>query len=309
MRSSSAGVAPRGRVPAIGCVVMPVAHDLEQELGAGADDLERRRPGEEQVRRRVDPPQRAIQADAVDGRAVGGVGEVERLAPGEDDLDRLAGRDRVLGVLDRADVRVAAEATCRPRGTRSRSPRRRSGWTARRPPPSRPGSGGPSARGPRRSPARRSGSGRRGRAPRCAARRSPTAVWLRWSNTMTRSVSMKPPAGRRPGPCPGSGTDGSNAPMASYASAPTAPPVNRGMPSVGRTRRFGTKARSAASGSGASVVVTGQVGGVASTPTGAGRRAGDAVADLEQPPRADAQEAVAARGARRPRRTRAGRRA
>ena len=65
-------------------------------------------------------------------------------------------------------------ATCPPRGTRSRSRRRRSSWTARRPPPSRPGLAAPSARGPRRSPPRRSGSGRRGRAPRCAVRRSPT---------------------------------------------------------------------------------------------------------------------------------------
>src|SRR4051794_6375722 len=31
----------------------PVALDLEQELGRGTDDLERRRPGEEQVRARV----------------------------------------------------------------------------------------------------------------------------------------------------------------------------------------------------------------------------------------------------------------
>ena len=42
------------------------------------------------------------------GRGVGR--QAERLAPGEHDLDRLAGRDGVLGDLDRVDVLVAAEA-------------------------------------------------------------------------------------------------------------------------------------------------------------------------------------------------------
>jgi hypothetical protein len=87
-----------------------VADDLEQELRAGANNLERRRPREEQVRRRVHPPQRAVEADAVERGAVWAGREVERLAPGEHDLDRLAGGDRVLGVLDRADVLLAAEA-------------------------------------------------------------------------------------------------------------------------------------------------------------------------------------------------------
>ena len=53
----------------------------------------------------------AIQPDAVErlaGRGVGG--QVERLAPGEHDLDRLAGRDGVLGGRDRANVLVVAEA-------------------------------------------------------------------------------------------------------------------------------------------------------------------------------------------------------
>ncbi len=46
----------------------------------------------------------SIGAPSADGR------QVEALAPREDDLDRLAGRDRVLGPLHGADVLVAAEA-------------------------------------------------------------------------------------------------------------------------------------------------------------------------------------------------------
>src|SRR3712207_8403013 len=51
------------------------------------------------------------QADAVErgtGRDV--EGDLERLPPGEDDLDRLAARDRVLGDLHGTDVLVPAEA-------------------------------------------------------------------------------------------------------------------------------------------------------------------------------------------------------
>ena len=89
----------------------PVALDLEQELGRRADDLEDGRPDEEQVRARVDPAERPVEPDPVERRAGRRVGrQVERLAPGEDDLDRLAGRDRVLGDLDGVDVLVAAEA-------------------------------------------------------------------------------------------------------------------------------------------------------------------------------------------------------
>ena len=88
-----------------------VALGLEQQLRRGADDLELRRPDEEQVRARVDAPERAVQADAVERRAGRRVGrQVERLAAREHDLDRLAGRDRVLGDLDRVDVLVAPEA-------------------------------------------------------------------------------------------------------------------------------------------------------------------------------------------------------
>ena len=88
-----------------------VALRLEQQLRRGADHLELRGPHEEQVRARVDPAEAPIQPDAVEraaGRRVGR--EVEGLASREHDLDRLAGRDRVLGHLDRVDVLLAAEA-------------------------------------------------------------------------------------------------------------------------------------------------------------------------------------------------------
>ena len=89
----------------------PVALDLEEELRRGADDLEGRRPDEEQVRARVDPAEGAVQPDPVERRAGRRVRrQLERLAPGEDDLDRLAGRDRVLGDLHGVDVLVATEA-------------------------------------------------------------------------------------------------------------------------------------------------------------------------------------------------------
>ena len=75
---------------------------------------------EEQVRGRVDPAERAVQADAVERPARRGVDrQIERLAPGEDDLDRLAGGDRVLGDLDRADVLVAPEAGFDGRGAQA----------------------------------------------------------------------------------------------------------------------------------------------------------------------------------------------
>ena len=153
-----------------------VADDLEQQLGARADDLERGRAGEEQVRRRVDAAQRAIQADAVDRLAVGPVGEVERLAPGEHDLDRLAGGDRVLRVLDGLDVLVAAERDVDLAGTRSRPPRPS---VSDRPPEGRRHLGPAGPRGPLQGledralgdPVAALEVGR----PRCAARRSPTA--------------------------------------------------------------------------------------------------------------------------------------
>ena len=96
-----------------------VALDLEEQLGRGADDLERRGPDEEQVRTRVDPPERPVQPDPVEGRACGGIiGQRKRLAPREHDLDRLARGDRLLGHLDRVDVGVSTEAGLDGRGKR-----------------------------------------------------------------------------------------------------------------------------------------------------------------------------------------------
>ena len=93
-------------------------------------------------------------------------------------------------------------------------------------------------------------------------------VCVRWSKTSTRSVSMNAAVGVPTGSASGKGTDGSKIDTASYDSAPTAPPVKRGMPSVGWTRRRGTKRRRAWSGSGASNVVMGSSGSYRSTVTG-----------------------------------------
>ena len=79
---------------------------------------------------------------------------------------------------------------------------------------------------------------------------------------------MKAAIGTRTGSRSGSGTLGSNDEIASYASAPTAPPVKRGMPSVGWTRRRGTNPRIAASGSAAGRVSIGRSGAYSGTVTG-----------------------------------------
>ena len=90
----------------------PVALDLEQQLRA-----RRRRPRTSGVRTKnryglgLTRRSARYSADPVERRAGRRVErQVERLASGEHDLDRLAGRDRVLGDLDRVDVLVAAEA-------------------------------------------------------------------------------------------------------------------------------------------------------------------------------------------------------
>ena len=58
--------APRGRVPAIGWVVSLSPSTWRSSSGRRADDLERRRPDEEEVRARVDPAKRAVEADPVE---------------------------------------------------------------------------------------------------------------------------------------------------------------------------------------------------------------------------------------------------
>ncbi len=87
-----------------------VALDLKQQFRRGADHLERGRPNVEQVRTGVDPPERAVDADAVERPPRGGVrGQIERLPSGEHDLDGLAGRDGVLGDLHGTHVGVSPE--------------------------------------------------------------------------------------------------------------------------------------------------------------------------------------------------------
>ena len=159
-----------------------IALDLEEQLGRGADDLVARGAHEEEIRAGVDSPQRPVQPDPIEGRAGRRVGrQLERLPPGQHDLDRLARRDRVLGHLDRVDVLVAAEAgldraadgglgrgsrrgrgraVARRAGSSRSAPRR---WDAR------------CAPAPRRWLPRRSGSDPRGPVSRCGARRSPRA--------------------------------------------------------------------------------------------------------------------------------------
>ena len=84
--------------------------DAHEQLGAGAHDVVVGRADEEQVRAGVHAAERAVQRQAVEGAAVGAGGQVDRLAPCEDDLDRLAGGDRLLRVDDRTLERVAPQA-------------------------------------------------------------------------------------------------------------------------------------------------------------------------------------------------------
>ncbi len=90
----------------------------------------------------------------------------------------------------------------------------------------------------------------------------------------------------------GSGTLGSKSETASYARAPTAPPVKRGMPSVGWTRRRGTNAADRVERVRRLRRVDRQIRRVLADRDGSRQRPRNAVADLEQPPRADAEEAV-----------------
>ena len=103
-----------------------VALDLEQQLRAT-----RRRPRTSGVRTknryglgltRRSARYSPIPSSVAPGRRV--VRQVERLAPREHDLDRLAGRDRVLGDLDGVDVLVAPEARLDRRLAASRAWRR-----------------------------------------------------------------------------------------------------------------------------------------------------------------------------------------
>ena len=175
---SSAGVAPRGRVPAIGWVVSLSRSTWTSSSGLapttsndGTRTKNRYGLGLTRRRLRYSPmPSSALPV-------AGSVGQVERLAACQHDLDRLAGGDRVLGGLDGADVLVAPEARVgegrRPPASARRS---RRSLARRSPRPRAPTpTGARFARAPRRSRPRRCGSGPRGPGPRCAATRSPTA--------------------------------------------------------------------------------------------------------------------------------------
>ena len=98
--ASSSGVAPRQRVPAIGCSSArrrPV--DLDVHLRRGADDVEAVEAQQVHVRARVGGAQHPVDVERV------GVGRpLEALR--HHDLEALAGPDRLLGRLDR--LRVAA---------------------------------------------------------------------------------------------------------------------------------------------------------------------------------------------------------
>ena len=108
-----------------------VAIDLDEELRARANHLERGHANEEQVRAGVDAAQAPVQADPIERLPRRRVErQVERLPPGQHDLDRLAGGDRVLGDLDRVDVLLSPQAGI---GDGSRPPARPLGGAVRAP--------------------------------------------------------------------------------------------------------------------------------------------------------------------------------
>ncbi len=173
-------------------------------------------------------------------------------------------------------------------------------WRSRRSRPAGPGRRSrprwdePSSRAPRRSPARRSGSGPRGRSVSVWSDAIALRVWVRWSKTRTRSVSMNAaigtPTGSRSGSgharlegvdrVVGQGADGA-AGEARHAFGRQDPaardePADR-VEGIGRLGRVDRQVRA--------------VGVDRHRPR---LGPGHAVADLEQPPRPDAEERVAA---------------
>jgi hypothetical protein len=235
-----------------------VALDPDQQLRARPDDGELRHPDEEEVRARVDAAQRAVERHGVE-RLAADDRPLEGLAAGDDDLDRLAGGDRLLGRSNGRLVLAALHADfdlatprrhsptisptgCAARPSGSRTSRRRApaavAVLGRRAAgsgsPARSRSAGRSARGPRRWPARRSRSGPRGpgrfgvergdgreRVGQVVEDQDQVRLLERGHRDADRVFA-------------GSGTVGSNVETASYASAPTAPPGNRGMSVAGQ---------------------------------------------------------------------------
>ena len=190
IRRSSSGVAPRGRVPAIGLVADVAAGDRQQRLGARAGDLEVAEVQEVHVRARVDRAQAAVDRERLDRHR-------RRPALGGHDLEGVAGVD----VLDdprhhrfellARHVRLELAAARSRRGSARGSAR---------------GTGPASARAhlgdrPRRPPRRRA---RRPARPARSALARIVTVCLRWSNTTSASESISAMSGSPSGSGPGS---------------------------------------------------------------------------------------------------------
>ena len=171
--------APRRRrrarvVPAIGFSEARRPSRLDERLRRGADECEAVELEQEEVRRRVDAPQRAVELErARRGRPLG--------ALREDDLERVAGADVLLRLHDRALVLVPRREPARrarPRARRAAPARAAAPRAARRPRRARRTAPRPCrarGRSGRACRRRRSGS-RAGRARRRAAAPSARAA-------------------------------------------------------------------------------------------------------------------------------------
>ena len=197
---SSSGVAPRGRVPAIGCMQRPAPGHLDVRLGRGPDHGQPVEAQQVHVRRRVGGAQ-----GAVDVERVGVGGDLEPLAGHH--LEDVAGADVLLGPAHRvliahrpgcgpgnrppaggsSSVRCARPAwPGRPSSHRAGRPRRRT------PPPGRP----PRPESARGSRWRSTGSTRRGGRARRGRSRAGSAVRAA-AGRPRRARAAAPSGGRR----------------------------------------------------------------------------------------------------------------
>ena len=108
--ASSAASRPRGRVPAMGCVVTDAVLHAHQHLRRRADDVGVAEAQVVHVRRWVDGPQRAVDLE----RAGAAVGARQPLR--EDDLDGVAGDDVLARPLDRPHELARGSRSTTPRG-------------------------------------------------------------------------------------------------------------------------------------------------------------------------------------------------
>ena len=184
-----------------------VADDLEQQLRAGADDLERRDADEEQVRAGVHAAERPVQADAIDRSAVGPVG-AGRSYCRRASTTWIASPAAIasFALTHRVDVAVAAEA--RVDVLLVTAARRRSAVAAgaRRRELGRAGPRRPLQRLEDRPLGDPVAALEVGRVR--VERRDRLSVWVRWSKTRTRSLSMNAAVGTPTGSRSGSGTRG-----------------------------------------------------------------------------------------------------